>query len=428
LFLAWALCGAAVAADSPRVGLKEIAAGFVQPTVLVELRESPRRLLIADQVGVVKVLSEGGGLDATPFLDLTSRTVKLNQGFDERGLLGLVLHPKFPKVRKIYACYSAPLRSGGPAEWDHTSRVSEFTVTAGPKPVADLASERVVLEIDEPYFNHNSGRLAFGPDGYLYIASGDGGNQNDVGRGHSPSGNGQDKNTLLGKILRIDVDRGQPYGIPRDNPFVKGGGRPEIWAYGLRNPWGMSFDRGGKRELFAADVGQTLYEEINLITKGGNYGWSLCEGSVGFNPASNKVALAVAPKTGAGGERLIEPIVAYKNVNGFPKDPGTVGISVTGGYVYRGKAMPALRGKYVFADWSSHWALPRGMILVATPPARGQQGPWSLAKAEIASHPKGLGGYIVAMAEDESGELYALTNDTNALIGNKGKVYKLGPP
>jgi glucose/arabinose dehydrogenase len=449
-YCAWLIVLAVAFAFSARAGtgiaLKKVAEGFVSPVVLVPLGDSGQ-LLVADQVGTVRVLNKDGALSDTAFLDVRSKLIKLNDGFDERGLLGLALHPRFKENHKLYVFYSAPLRKGAPGyrdaapgfnpndpavkdtnAWDHTAHVSEFKVTEKNPLQVDLASERVLLEIDKPYFNHNSGRLVFGPDGYLYIAVGDGGNMNDVGRGHSPQGNGQDTAVLLAKILRIDIDQadpGKPYAIPADNPFARGKGRPEIFAYGIRNPWGISFDRGGKHELFSADVGQDSFEEVNIIVKGGNYGWNLREGFVCFNPKDSLHPPADCAKVGANGEPLLDPIVAYKNFKRFPRDPEARGTSITGGYVYRGKALPQLQGRYVFADWSRNWAVPLGTLYVATRPVSGQSQVWSMDTVDIVSHPKGIGAYVVALGEDADGELYLLTNNSNSLLGKTGKVWKL---
>jgi len=407
---------ARAAESTPTIALKQIADGLVAPLLLTQLPDG--RILIGDQVGTVHVLGADGKLSEELFFDVRPKLAKLNQGFDERGLLGLALHPQFKENNRIFVYYSAPKRAEAPADWDHTSHVSEFKVTGGK---VDANSERVLLQIDKPYFNHNGGRMAFGPDGYLYIAMGDGGNANDRGK-RPDTGNGQNLDTLLGKILRIDVNKGQPYGIPQDNPFVGGKGKPEIYAYGLRNPWGMSFDRGGKHEFFASDVGQDRFEEVNIITKGGNYGWSLREGFGCFDPKAPTKPPEDCPKKGANGEPLLDPILAYKNFKGFARDPEATGISVTGGYVYRGKAVPGLEGKYVFADWSRNWAKADGVMLVAS--RNGEK--WSWQPLEVEGQTKGsVGAYVTAFGEDNSGELYVLTNGRNMVTGTTGKVYKI---
>ena len=409
------------------IGLKQIADGFVSPTTLLPLDDGSGRLLVADQVGVVYVLDKAGKRLEKPFLDARSRLTKLNEGlFDERGLLGLALHPRFKRNGKLYVVYSAPLRDKSLKEWDHTMNLSEFKVMEKDRAQVDPASERIILQVDKPYFNHNGGCPVFGPDGYLYLSVGDGGNSNDTGRGHSEKGNGQDLTTFLAKILRIDVNKGDPYAIPRDNPFVGVSARPEVFAYGVRNSWRMSFDRGGKHELFAADVGQTMFEEVNLIVKGGNYGWNVREGTHCFDPKNPNKPPENCPKVGLDGKPFIDPIVEYKNINGFRKDPEALGVSVTGGYVYRGKALPRLNGRYVFADWSRNFVMPDGVVYVATRPGASRSKQWTVEPLDLRTHPKGqLKAFVVALGQDLDGELYLLTNNSNSLVGKTGKVYKL---
>ena len=428
--VAVALAIPSLAFAAPKLALKLVADGFVSPTTFESIGNG--RALIADQLGQVHLLGQDGKLSSKLVLDLGTKLSSYNtNSFDERGLCGLAVHPKFAANRKFYAYYSAPLRPGAPANWNHTARLSEFTLGAD-----DAAgSERVVLEIDMPYFNHHGGRMSFGPDGFLYISVGDGGNGSDVDapakngvevKGKPPEGNGQNRNTLMGKILRLDVDNaaaGKQYSVPKDNPFTQGGGAPEIFAVGFRNPWGLSFDRGGARELFVADVGQDSWEEVNIVTKGGNYGWRIREGFGCFDPKNPKNPPADCPKVGANGEPLIDPIVAYKNFRKFTKDPEAKGISITGGYVYRGKALPQLAGQYIFADWSRNWAIADGVIYAAT---KGADGKWTMAAVELASSPTGaVKQFIVGFGEDADGELYVLTNTSNTLRGKNGKVWKL---
>ncbi len=429
LALLWALAFTPNSHAAPppaalKLKLRLMAEGFVSPSVAVSLGGKAGQMVVADQAGVARVMETDGSLREEAFLDLTSRMVKLNPGFDERGLLGLALHPKFASNRKIYVFYSAPRRLSAPADWDHTCRVSEFQVRKENRLRVDLASERVVLEIDKPYFNHNGGSIAFGPDGYLYIAVGDGGGGNGQGKGHSPISNGQDLGTLLGKILRIDVDRGTPYGIPRDNPFVSGQGKPEIFAYGLRNPYRMSFDRGGNRDLLVGDVGQTLFEEVNLVVNGGNYGWFIREGDVCFNPKDAKNPLPSCAQTGADGKTLIGPVLQYKNPNGFQKDPEAFGISVIGGFVYRGKALAKLQGAYVFGDWSRNWGIADGLFLLGRKQGAGEK--WLLEQlSPVLADGGKWKGYITAFGEDADGELYVLSNASNGVVGRTGKVWKM---
>ncbi len=419
------LWGNVAQAAETKVGLRLVAGELVSPVVLIPLNDGSGKNLVCDQVGPIYLLTKGS--PPKLLMDLQPRLAKLKAGFDERGVLGMALHPEFKSNGRLYVCFSAPLREGAPAGYDHTMRISEFKVSPSDKEKVELGSERLLLEIDKPQFNHNSGRLAFGPDGFLYIGVGDGGQAHDVGLGHPPMGNGQTLDTLLGKILRIDVNQGSPYGIPQDNPFKDGKAKPEIFAYGLRNPWGFSFDRGGKKELFAVDVGQDSFEEVNIIVKGGNYGWNVREGFVCFDPKNPVKPPENCPEKGADGKPFIDPILAYKNFKRFAKDPESLGISVTGGYVYRGKSFPHLQGRYIFADWSRIWIKGEGVLFVATRPASGG-GKWSMAPLELSSHPQGhVGAYVVAMGEDEDGELYVLTNDSNQLTGRTGKVYRLVP-
>ena len=418
------------AVAAPAVQLKLVAEGFVSPLNLVPLPDGSGRLAIGDQVGTVHLLNPDGKLSEQLLFDARSLLTKLNPGFDERGLLGLAFHPQYKSNRKVYLYYSGPRRSNLSTNWDHTSRLAEFKVKAGEPAQVDPASERVLLEIDKPQFNHNCGRLVFGPDGYLYIGVGDGGQGNDSGFGHSEQGNGQDTTKLLGKILRIDVDKGTPYGIPADNPFADGKrGRPEIYAYGLRNPWGISFDRGGTHELLAADVGQNLYEEVNIIVKGGNYGWRVREGFHAFDPSNPDKTPADSAKTDQWGQPFLDPIVEYPHPPRNKIDPTKIqGISVTGGYVYRGGALPELQGKYIFADWSRTWALPDGVLFAASREGQGTGAKWSLEMLS-ASSPTGakVGAYVVALGEDGAGELYVLTTARNALTGQTGKAFKIVP-
>lgn len=418
------------AQSAPAIQLKLVAEKLTAPIALTPAGDGSGNHFIADQSGLLRLLAKDGSLVEQPVLDLRPKLVPLNAGMDERGLIGFAPHPDFKTNRKIYTVYSAPRRAEAPKEWDHTMRLSEFRVTVTGAWTVDAASERVVLEIDEPMWNHNSGRIAFGPDGFLYWTVGDGGAPNDVGLGHAPEGNGQNLNTLFGKILRIDVNKSEGYGIPRDNPYADGkAGRPEIFAYGLRNPWGISFDRGGSRELFVADVGQESWEEVNIIQKGGNYGWRVREGLVCFDPEKPMEPPVNCPTVGADGKPFIDPVIIYKNFRKYAKDPEGRGLCITGGYVYRGKAFPALVGKYVFADWTRTWGLGNGALYIATRPSSPESKLWTM---ELLAPPGradgGVGAFVWAMGEDEEGEIYVLTNGANMVAGARGKVFKLVPP
>src|SRR6266498_5938462 len=272
---------------SPRVGLELVADGYTSPVALIDSKDGSLRLFVVDQTGLIWIISKGERIEK-PFLDLRKRVVELNSFYAERGLLGLAFHPDYITNGHFYVSYSAPLQEGSsPAEWDHTTYISEFTVSSTDPNQADSASERVLLAIDKPGYNYEAGHLAFGPDGYLYISTGD-----SVRDPAAEAGKyAQDTSSLLGKILCIDVngraDSGGEYTIPSDNPFIAGGGRPEVFAYGFRNPYRFSFDisDSSKRpRLFVADVGQAMMEEVDLVIAGGNYGWSIQEGRTCFNP------------------------------------------------------------------------------------------------------------------------------------------------
>ena len=435
--LAALVCSVTVASAGLKVGLNTIASGLTAPTVLIPFNKN--QMLLGEQIGKLSLINKAGKI--TPVGDIKSLLCAVRTGFDERGLIGVALHPQFRKNRKIYIYYSAPLRKGGPEHWDHTSHISEFKLTGNK---LDLKSERVLMQIDQPYFNHDGGRIAFGPDGKLYIASGDGGHKNDVNKpatrdrktrkirvpeikARGPKGNGQDMTTLLGKILRIDVDSksgGKQYGIPKDNPFIgKKGVAPEIWASGIRNPWSLTFDKGGNNELFVGDVGQSRWEEVNIIKKGGNYGWNLREGNEWFNPKQERTPLD-KPYTGEKPGKYEAPIIAYENMGAFGEDGK--GRSITGGYVYRGKAIPALQGKYVFGDWSRNLAPKLGIMYVGT---KDKNGKWSYEGLGVGKDgDTNLAAFLWAFGTDAAGELYIMTNPKNTVASDgKGMIQKLVP-
>lgn len=284
-------------------GLQLIADSLVSPVFISEPPDSSHRLFVVDEIGKIWIIGADGKKLTTPFIDVTNKMVTLSPSYDERGLLGLAFSPQFKTNGKFYIFYTAPPRPGTPvpgppgSTWNNLTRISEFKVSASDPNQADLSSERVLIEDNHPYLNHNAGTLAFGPDGFLYISIGDGGNADDVGNGHVPDwytvnagGNGQDLYAnLMGDILRIDVN-GNPYNIPADNPFFgTPAARPEIYAFGFRNPFRFSFDMGGTHQLIVGDEGQSLYEEIDLITKGGNYGWNVKEGTHCFDTDNDTI-------------------------------------------------------------------------------------------------------------------------------------------
>ncbi len=400
------------------IGLELVAEGFTSPLGLIPSNDGTGRKFVIDQAGLIRIIDREGNLLEGGFLDLRDHMVELRTGFDERGLLGLAFHPDFGENGRFFVHYSAPLREGGPAEWDHTSTIAEIRVDDNDPNVADIDSKRIIIEVDQPQFNHNGGHLAFGPDGYLYIALGDGGGANDVGLGHPDIGNGQDTSTLLGSILRIDVDGAEPYSVPRDNPFVGEEGLDEIFAYGLRNPYHISFDRGGANDLFVADVGQDLWEEVNIVTRGGNYGWNIREGMNCFDPERPADPPAECPMVGVSGELLIDPILEYRNA----RNEG-IGIAIVGGYLYRGNSIPGLTGSYLFADWSRGFGEGDGSVFAA----ERENGEW-VWREFFVSNERGdgrLGLFITGVGEDHDGELYLLTTENAGPSGETGKVYRI---
>lgn len=404
----------------PRVSLEPVAEGFAAPMAFLSAKDGTGRMFLVDQIGLVRIVQANGTVQSDPFLDLRDRMVELMAGYDERGLLGLAFHPGFAENGRIFVFYSAPLRTDAPPGWNCTNHVSEFSVSKSNPNKVDMNSEKVLVQVDKPQFNHNGGGIAFGPDGYLYIPLGDGGNADDFGLGHAPDGNGQNTTTFLGKILRIDVDRvdeGKAYGIPGDNPFLgREGTLPEIYALGLRNPWRISFDTGGNGSLFVCDVGQNLWEEVDIVSRGGNYGWHIREGTHCFDPKNPIEPPANCTNRGTSGETLIEPIIEYGH---------DLGTAVVGGYLYRGQALPDMQGKYIFADWSNEFSRGNGTLLLATP---SQAGLWACKEIEIAGQPSGrVDRFIHSLGMDDGGEVYLLTSDELGLTGSTGKIFKILP-
>jgi glucose/arabinose dehydrogenase len=415
----------------PVVGLELVAEGLNAPVDLMSAGDGSGRLFIVDQIGLVRVLTAQGDLVDEPFLDIRDRVIGLRPGYDERGLLGLAFHPDYEENGFFYVYYSAPLDPQAPQGWNNTSHLSRFSVSQGNENRGDPGSETVILRVDEPQSNHDGGKIAFGPDGYLYVALGDGGGANDVGVGHvedwydaNRGGNGQDvRDNLLGSILRIDVDAGELYGVPDDNPFVGREGLDEIWAYGFRNPYRFSFDAAGDRELFVADVGQNLWEEVSIVTRGGNYGWNVKEGSHCFSPATPNQSPETCPGADPDGNPLIDPIIEYQN-GGVP---GGLGLAVVGGYVYRGHALPGLEGRYVFGDWSRDFVAGDGTLFVATRP-ESEGSTWAFEELRIATSDSGrLGEFLLGFGQDADNELYAVTSGTPGPAARSGRVYKIVP-
>ncbi|MEO8111263.1 MAG: PQQ-dependent sugar dehydrogenase [Ginsengibacter sp.] len=329
-----------------------------------------------------------GKLNSTPLMDLGIKMVKLNNGYEERGLLGITLHPDFKSNKKFYVFYSRPASL---KTFNHAGVIAEYKLPETGQ--VDPNSGRIILTVDEPDGNHNGGCLKFGPDGYLYISFGDGGGQHDQ---HGTIGNGQNLNTLLGKILRLDVNTEGTYKVPPDNPFVgKPNVRPEIWAYGFRNPYRFSFDKVS-RQLFAGEVGQDLWEEVDIVTKGANYGWRIVEGTHCHNVDN-------LPDSSCYVKGITMPIDEYSH---------KVGISVMGGYVYNGKDIPTLKSKYIFADWT-------GVVFYLQKAGDN----WSRDSIKLQNMPGNL--KITGINEDQAGELYLLTNPETGIGNKKCGVYKI---
>jgi glucose/arabinose dehydrogenase len=420
------------------IELEVIASGLTAPVYLTHAGDGTDRLFVVDQPGKIWVI-ENEQLLNTPFLDVTDRvhmpgffgTLDVND-FDERGLLGLAFHPGFadpqsPGYQKIFTYTSElnvfpadfttePLPAG--AVFDHQSVITEWTVDTVNPNIIDPGTRREIMRIDQPQFNHDGGMVDFGRDGYLYISLGDGGAADDVADGHGATGNGQNKNTVHGSILRIDplnpmittdsldaVSTNGSYRVPADNPFVGVDGADEIYAYGFRNPWRFSFhpDTG---DLIVGDVGQNDIEEIDVVHAGGNYGWNLKEGTFRFNPAEGTVNDDL---TGLS-KGLIDPVAEYDHDDG---------ITVIGGFVYRGSAIPELWGKYVFGDFSSGFFLADGRLLYA------DLGTGLIREFTIGIDDRDLGLYAKAFGQDAAGELYLLAGNNLGPFGTGGVVLKI---
>lgn len=366
-----AACGRSTAGDggtppTPVTGLKlvEVARGFDNPLYVAAPAGDPR-LFVVEQTGKIRIVRDGQTVPA-PFLDVSP----LVSSGGERGLLSVAFHPRYAANGRFYVDYTD-------AHGD--TRVVRYTVSAADPDRADPASAQLVLTVAQPYANHNGGLLMFGPDGYLYVGMGDGGS------GGDPQGNGQNPNALLGKILRLDVDHGDPYSIPADNPFAgQAGKRPEAWITGVRNPWRFAFDPSAGL-LYVADVGQETYEEVDVVparSGGLNFGWNVMEGVHCYAAGS------------CAQQGLTLPVLEYTHSDGC---------SITGGFVYRGSAMPALRGTYFYSDYCQGWL--RSFRWNGTQAA--EQKSWDVPNV----------GNVTSFGQDAAGELYLTTSG--------GVVYRL---
>lgn len=385
--------------------------------------EMASRLVVTDQNGILWAIDTSNG-EKSVLLDVSSRLVSLGVGgegtFDERGLLGVALHPEFSDNGLLYTYTSEPVDGAAHfstleegEEANHQSVVNEWLI---PEPcdsesVADPETVREVLRVDEPQFNHDAGALNFGPDGMLYISLGDGGAADDQGMGHVEGGNGQDPSNPLGSILRIDPlgsdsENGQ-YGIPPDNPFVGlEDALPEVYAFGLRNPFRFSFD-SETGEMYIADVGQNNTEEINLGEAGGNFGWNIKEGTQCFDQNGEEPGFAYECGPDDDTSGLIDPIAEYDH---------SEGIAVVGGFVYRGGAMPKFQGRYVFGDFFLPEILSGRLFYL--------QKNRKLVEFDLGSR-ETLGMSLLGFGQDAAGELYVMANLTGTPFGETGAVMRI---
>uniref|UniRef100_A0A8C0HUM8 Soluble scavenger receptor cysteine-rich domain-containing protein SSC5D n=1 Tax=Balaenoptera musculus TaxID=9771 RepID=A0A8C0HUM8_BALMU len=391
--------------------LEEVANGLRNPVAMVHARDGSHRFFVAEQLGLVWVYLPDRSRLEKPFLNISRAVLTSPWEGDERGFLGLAFHPGFRHNGKLYVYYSVGV---GFHEW---IRISEFRVSEDDVNAVDHDSERwIILEIEEPASNHNGGQLLFGDDGYLYIFTGDGGMAGDP---FGKFGNAQNKSALLGKVLRIDVDRnerGPLYRIPSDNPFVGDpAARPEVYALGVRNMWRCSFDRGdpasgaGRGRLFCGDVGQNKFEEVDLVERGRNYGWRAREG---FECYDRKLCANTSLDD-------VLPIFAY---------PHKLGKSVTGGYVYRGCEYPNLNGLYIFGDFMS------GRLMSLRENLGTGQWRYNeicMGRGQTCAFPGLINNYyphIISFAEDEAGELYFMSTGVPSATVARGVVYKMIDP
>lgn len=419
------------------IELETVASGLTAPVAVTHAGDGSGRLFIADQPGQIRIVQDGVLL-AAPFLDISGLLPPLSTGFDERGLLGLAFHPDYETNGRFFVRYSSP-RAGAPTEPCfgtsrdcHAEVLAEFSVSDDPNRANPLGT--TLFRIDEPQFNHDAGEVAFGPDGFLYFSLGDGGGAHDgladEPPSHGPTGHGQNIETALGALLRIDVDSPPQaplaYAIPPDNPFVGSAGLDEIYAYGLRNPYKFSFDDGpgGLGTLLLADVGQNLFEEVDVVTKGGNYGWVIREGFSCFDPFDPTMPPASCSSTGPSGEPLLDPIVDYSHQEG--------GISVIGGFVYRGARSPRLFGTYVFGDFSAQFTVPGGRLYFLEQTSDDGLGgdPFETEQFEIREFRIGAddvpyGLFLKGFGEDEEGEIYACGSTELAPVGTTGVVQRI---
>jgi len=402
------------------IELQPVVEGLSAPLGMAVPDDGSRRMFVYDQAGVAWVVTEEAGILLAPLVDVRTRLVTFGN-YDERGLLGLAVHPNFAERPLIYTYTSEPV--AGPADFanvmppgvanNHQSVIAEWRVDSADPNRVDPASRREILRIDKPQSNHNGGTLHFGPDGLLYISLGDGGRANDVADGHVPGGNAQSLHRIYGKLLRIDVDGNNSvngrYGIPQDNPFVGQDAVQEIYAYGLRNPYTYSFD-SLTGDLYLGDAGQNNIEEVDLIVKGGNYGWNVKEGSFWFDSVTANIGKVVTGPVRPVPPDLFDPIAEYDHTDGSV---------VVGGYIYRGNQIPVLQGRYVFGDWGSFGA-PSARLYYLDPN-------FVIKELRIGLADRPAGFWLRGFGQDAAGELYVFGSTVIGPRGNTGQVFKIVP-
>lgn len=412
----------------PKVQLDLVSNGFTAPVSAVSAPNQDGVIYVVEQGGLVWHVDLQSGIKR-PFLDFSDELVanygQLFGGYDERGLLGFAFHPNYANNNLVYTYVStdfdaaqvdfSTLADGESA--DHMSEVAEWIVTNPLDASSTAGSKRKLMAIAQPQFNHNGGMLAFDPDGYLYIALGDGGGSNDAGLGHGTNGNSRDNTNVLGSILRIDVDQSTPangrYAIPPDNPFVGEPGADEVYLYGLRNPYRFSIEvTGSGTDLYIGDVGQDAIEELNRIPlsqSGANFGWNYKEGSFFFSVINGSTFVSTTPPLGAVIPPLTDPIAEYDH---------NEGISVIAGYVYNGSRIPQLNGHYVFADWGRSFANPDGRLFFIDSSEQ-------LNELDLVSPPN---IHVTGFGRDSDGEVYVV-GATGFSVNDQGQgsLLKLAP-
>ncbi|XP_060553036.1 HHIP-like protein 1 isoform X2 [Ruditapes philippinarum] len=390
---------------------------FRNPIFLKHVKDGSNRLFVGEQIGLVHIMYSNGTILPIPFMNIQADVKTTNNPGDERGLLGMAFHPNYLYNGKLYIYYSTPLHDYEKNYGNHKIRIEELKRDPFDPNQIDYSYSRVILEVYEPWWNHNGGELLFGDDGYLYVFVGDG------GRAGDPLRSGQNLRSMLGKVHRIDVDnvdlkRQTEYSIPPDNPFADGKeALPEIYAYGVRNIWRCGKDRGdpitkkGKGRILCGDVGQSAVEEIDLIEKGANYGWNLKEGTADYCPGCNRAKPEV---------NLTDPVAEYGH---------HVGKSVTGGHFYRGCESPNLNGYYIYGDFMS------GKIFRLTEPKNPNEKKWDHKELNMCGSdwcvPPLTNEYetsIISFGEDEYGEVYMLSTKLASTSSYQGTVYKIVDP